>query len=138
MYLQDSGAAFRAIAANLQPRYRNSEGALLLHFPLELGEQDTLKLRYLATAYASHMQVFAASASLVKMPFAFHMHEIEFIYETLALQESQCAVHGNAVHPVIESLRLAQNLCCIQMAIGRLDDADDNPPLIRDADSARR
>jgi hypothetical protein len=82
----DSGAAFRTVAANLQPRYRNSEGAPVFHLPLQLGEKGTLKLRYLATAYAGHMQMLAAGASLVKMALAFHMHEIEFIHETLALQ----------------------------------------------------
>jgi len=84
------------------------------------------------------MQVFAASSALIKMAFAFDMHQIEFIHKTLAFEQSECAVHGDAVHSVIEPSRLAQNLRGIQMAIGHLDDADNDPALIRDADSTRR
>ena len=75
-------------------------------------------------------------ASFIKMFFALQVHEIEFIDQSLALEEVKGAVDGDAIDLRIEFLGAAKNSGGIEVLLGGFDDTQDHFALAGHAKSA--
>jgi hypothetical protein len=111
--------------------------AVALNLTLEAVKQIAFELRDLAAAQACHMNVVALRAAFVIMLFPLHVHKIEFVNETVALEQVQRAINGNAIYTWIEPPRVPQDLRRIQVLLGSFDDAEDGSPLMRHAQPTR-
>ena len=78
----------------------------------------------------------ALQFSLVVMPLAVDVHQVQFVDESMALQQPKSAVYRAPVYARIDSLSLAQNLTRVEMFAGRFHHAENRAPLLRHADSA--
>jgi hypothetical protein len=132
-----SGAALAAVAPDLNTRDQDLEPAEFPDLALQLFEQDAFKLRYLAAAQARHMKMVATRAPFVEVAFAFDMHKVEFIDQTLPFQKGKCPIHGYTIDARINLLCFSQDLGSVEVAVGCLDDPHNDSPLSRHADTAR-
>jgi len=80
--------------------------------------------------------VISLRASFIKMFFALQVHEIEFIDQSLALEEVKGAVDGDAIDLRIEFLGAAKNSGGVEVLLGGLDDAQDHLALAGHAKAA--
>ncbi len=105
------------------------EATVTLDLPLEPFEQIAFEFHDAATAQASHVDVVALRATLVIMLFSLHVHEIEFIYKAMSLEQTQGAVDGYAVNVRIKAARMTQDLAGIEMLFGSFDNAENGATL---------
>jgi hypothetical protein len=125
-----------AVSANLQPRHDDAEAAIFLDLAFQILENIAHEFHDLATAQASHVDVIAIQLALIIMPLSVDMHQIEFVNQSVALEQFQRAVDRAAVDAGVQFLRLAQKLSRIQMFGGRLHHAQNGSALLGHADSA--
>jgi hypothetical protein len=118
-----------AVPADFQARYGDAEVALLGHRDLEFFEQLALEFRDFSATQACHVHVIAAGTSLVEMPLALNVHQVQFVNQALSFQQADGPVHGNAVDLGIDAARFAQNLSGIEMLLGGFDNAQDGSTL---------
>jgi hypothetical protein len=108
-----------------------------LNLPFEAVEKIAFEFSDLAATKAGHVDVVALRAAFVKMFLSLHVHEIEFVDQAVALQQSEGAIYGDAVDLGIELAGLAQDLAGIEMLFGGFDDAEDGATLMGHAQAAR-
>ena len=133
-----SGSTRGAISAEFHTCDGNPEPAVLLHLFFQVVEESAFKLRDSATTQTGHVHMLARRLALVKMLLALEVHQIEFINQAMSLQKSQGPIDRDAIDFWLLLLCLAQNLCCIEMAVGGLYDAKNHAALPRHANAARR
>src|SRR5580704_491820 len=97
----------RAIPANLQSRYHNPEPAVFFHLSLQLLENIAHELHDLAATQARHVDVVPVQLALVVVSLAVDVHQVEFVNQSMPLQQPQRPVHRAAIHARIQFLRLA-------------------------------
>jgi len=133
-----SGPTRGAISAEFHTCNGNLEPAVLLHLFFQVVEESAFKLPDSATTQTGDVHMLARRLALVKMLLALEMHQIEFINQPMSLQKSQGPIDRDAIDFWLLLLRLAQNLCGIEMAAGGLYDAQNRTALPRHANAARR
>lgn len=131
-------AALGAIAAHFQARDQNVETAIALNLAFEPIKQGTLKLRDPAATKARHVNVVTLGTALVKVLLAFEVHEIQFVYQTMALQQVERPVNRYPVDVGVDFASPPQYLRGIQMLLCNFDDSQDCPPLASHAQAAGR
>ncbi len=104
--------------------------------PLHAIEQVALKLLHFAATQASHVHVVALRTPFVEVPFPLHMQQVEFVHESLALQQRQRPVHGNAINVGVDPGGLAQDLRGVEVLLGGFDDFQNDAALARHANPA--
>jgi hypothetical protein len=124
-------AALGAVTANFEPADDDVEPALALDLSLEPVEQIAFEFRNFSASKAGHVDVIALWAAFVEVLLALHMHEVEFVNQTVAFQEIQRAIHSHAIDAWIEPPRLAKNLRGIQMLLRGFNHAENGPSLVR-------
>ncbi len=82
------------------------------------------------------MHVIALRAALIEVSLALHVQQVQFIDQSLPLQQGQGAIDGDAVDRGIYLGSLAQNLCGVEVLFCRFDDFQDDTALPGQADSA--
>ncbi len=112
-----------AVAADFHSSYNNVELALALDLAFKPIEQIALELHYFSAAQAGHVQVVALWSALVIMLLPFEMHQVQFVYQTMALEQGQRPVYRHAIDMRIDLPRLAQDLASIQMLFCCFDHA---------------
>ena len=110
--------------------------ALALDLSLQTVEEITFKLEYFSAAKAGHVQVIALRAALVKVLFSLEVHEIEFVDESVALEQFQRAIDGHAVDFGIEIASFTEQLTGIEMLLGGFDHAENDAALPGHANAA--
>ena len=75
--------------------------------------------------------------ALIEMFFALHMHQVEFIHQTIALQQLQGSIHRDPVDAGIDLPRMAKNLRGIEMLFCGFNDAENRSPLMSEPKAAR-
>jgi hypothetical protein len=131
------GAALGAVTTDFQPGDDDMEAAVPLDLTFQAVEQVTLEFRNLATAQARHVNVVPLGAAFVVVFLALHVHEIEFVNQTMSLEQSQGAIDSDPVNLGIEAAGAAQQLTGVKVLLGGLDHAQNRAALARHAQSAR-
>src|SRR5881397_3452994 len=80
-------SAMGAVAANFHSSYNDVELALALDLAFKAIEQIALELHYFSAAQAGHVQVVALWSPLVIMLLPFEMHQVQFVYQTVAFEQ---------------------------------------------------
>ncbi len=70
------------------PGYEDVELAVALNLTFKPLEQIALEFCDLAAAQARHMNVIALRPPFIKVLFTLHVHQIEFVYQAIALQQT--------------------------------------------------
>ena len=83
-----SGAALGAISANFQSSHDDVESAITLDLTLETVEEIALEFHDLPATQACHVNVIALGTAFVKMLLPLHVHEIEFIDQSMTLEKA--------------------------------------------------
>jgi hypothetical protein len=63
------------------------------------------------------------------------VHQVEFVNQTLPLEQPQGSIHRAPIHAGVQFLCLAQKLGCIQVFAGGFHHTQNGPPLLGHADS---
>jgi hypothetical protein len=132
-----AAAALGAVAADFQARYDDMEAAVALDLPLQSVEEVTLKLKDLPTAQAGHVNVVALRTPLVKVFLTLHVHQVEFVNQSVTLEKLERPVHSHAVDAGVNLSSVAEDLCCVEMLLGSLNDPKNGLALVREAQSPR-
>src|SRR3989441_6860568 len=103
-------SAMGTVAADFHSSYNDVELALALDLAFKPIEQIALELHYFPAAQAGHVQVVALWSTLVIMLLPFEMHQVQFVYKTMALEQGQRRVYRHAIDMRIDLSRLAQDL----------------------------
>ncbi len=131
-----SGTALSTVPANFQASHDNVEAAIALNLALEPVEEIAFEFHDLSTAQARHVNVVPLRTTLIKMLFPLHVHEIEFIDQSMALEKAERAIDGNAVDSRVQFARVTQNLGRVEVLLRSFYDAEDGASLMRQANAA--
>jgi hypothetical protein len=112
------GTAVRAIATNFKAGNDNVKATVALDLSLQTVEQIAFEFGDATAAQARHMDVITLRPTLVKMLFTFEMHEIQLVYETVAFQQAECAIHGYPVNIGVNFPGAPQDLRGVEMLSG--------------------
>ena len=82
------------------------------------------------------MEMFTRRLAFVEMFLALQVHQVQFVDQSVSLQQTKRAVNRDSIDGGILALRFAQDLTGVEMAVGRLHDVQDGAALARDADAA--
>jgi hypothetical protein len=63
------------------------------------------------------------------------MHQVEFVNQTLPLEQPQGSINRAPIHAGVQLLGLAQKLGCIQVFAGSFHHTQNGTPLLSHADS---
>jgi len=113
------------------------KSAVALNLALQTVEQIALEFHNLAAAQAGHVDMIALRPALIEVFLALHVHEIELIDQSMALQQTERAVHGNPIDLRIQFARATENLAGVEVLFGSFDDAENRASLPRHAQAAR-
>ncbi|HEX7895572.1 MAG TPA: hypothetical protein VF447_15340 [Terriglobales bacterium] len=125
------GAALRAIAAYLKPADHNVKLAVALNLALQAVKEIAFEFKDFTAAQAGHVDVIALRTALIEVLLALHVHEIEFVNESMALEQFERAVHGHAIDPCVQLAGVPQDLRRIQVLLGGFNHAQDGAALVR-------
>ena len=78
-------SALSTIAANFEPGHDDVEPAIPLNLSLQSVEQVTFDFSDLAATEARHVNVIALGTPLIVVFLALHVHQIEFVNQTVPL-----------------------------------------------------
>ena len=112
--------------------------AIPLDLPFKTVEQIALQFNDSSAAQACHVNVVALWPSLVEMLFSLHVHEIEFINQSMPLQQFESAIDSYAINPWVKFARLAQDLRGVHVKLGGFDHAQDGSALVGQTKATRR
>ena len=109
------GAAIRANAANFRSADRDFDSTVRRDLPLQLFVKLALELAHFAALHASNVDVVARAVFFIEVAMSAQMEQIEFVDQTLALQQIDGSIYRNARDVRINFLRALQNFVSIQM-----------------------
>jgi len=116
---EPGGAALRAVSTDLQPADHDVEAAIALDLALQAVEKIALELHYFAASQASHVDVIPLWPAFVVMLLPLHVHQVEFVYQPLALEQIERAINRDPVDVRVDFARAAKNLAGVQMLLRR-------------------
>ena len=125
-----------AISADLQSRHHNPEAAVFLHLALQFFENIADEFHDFAAPQARHVDMVAVQFALVIVSLAVDMHKVEFVDQSVPLEQLQGSIDRAAIDAGIQLLRLAQELGRIEVFGGRFDHPQNGPPLLGHPDPA--
>jgi len=131
-----SSAALGAISANFQAAHDDMEAAIALDLAFEAVEKIALEFHDLSATKTCHVNVIALRTAFVKMLFSLHVHQIEFVDQSVTLEQAEGAIDGNAVNSGIQFARVAENLRGIQMLLGGFNHNEDGTSLMCQSNAA--
>ncbi|HXO31207.1 MAG TPA: hypothetical protein VN901_02510 [Candidatus Acidoferrales bacterium] len=130
--------AFFTDASDFQTNRANLEAAPCGHFSLQFLKQIARKLHDGTALKAGHVAMIMVGFDFVIVLLALDMHQVQLIDQATALQQVDRAIDRRAIDTrIFFSGKLEQGRC-VEMPGRILDNADDQPPLFRDAYTARR
>ena len=86
-------SALRAISADFQSSDYDMKATIPLDLSFQTIKQITLELSNLAAAQTRHMDVVPLWTPLIVVLLALHMHQVEFVDQSMAFEQTQRAVH---------------------------------------------
>src|SRR5437762_85529 len=89
--------ALRAISTDFQPADNDVKAAFALDLPFQPVEEVAFELRNSSAAQAGHVDVIAMRAAFVEMLLALHVHEVEFVYQSVALEQFERAINRDPI-----------------------------------------
>ena len=128
--IRESSPALSAVAADFQSGNNNVEATVALDLSLEAVEEIAFKFQDFPTAEAGHVDVITLRAPFIKMLLPLHMHQVEFVYESVPLQQLERPIYSNAVDARIDLMGMPENLRCIQMLFRSLNHAKNSFALV--------
>jgi hypothetical protein len=124
------------VAADFKPRDHDMEAAISLNLPLQSIEEVTFEFRDLAAAQTGHVDVVPLWAALVEVFLALHMHEVEFVNQSVPLQQSESAVDSHPIDLGINPAGAPQQLAGVKVLFGGLHYAENGAALASHAQPA--
>ena len=112
--------------------------AIALDLAFETIKKIALEFHYLAAAQTSHVDVIALRAAFVKMLFPLHVHEVEFIDQSMTFEKAERAINSNAVDSGIQFAGVTKNLRGVEMLLSCFHHAEDGASLVRQSHATRR
>ena len=106
------------------------EAAFALDLALQAIKEVALELGDLAATQARHVDMVALRAPFIEVLLALHVHQVEFINQTVAFEQSERAIDGDSVNARIEAAGLTKNLSSIKVLLGGLHDAENRASLV--------
>ena len=97
------GAALGAVAADFEPGDDNVEAAIPLDLSLQSIKEVAFKFRNLAAAQTRHVDMVPLRAPFIEMFLALHMHQVEFVNQSVPLQQAQSAINRDPVYLGIDA-----------------------------------
>jgi hypothetical protein len=131
------GAALGTVAPDFQPGDDNVEAAIPLNLPLQTIKEIAFEFRNLAASQTSHVDVVPLRPTLVEVLLTLHVHEIEFVNQSVPLQKSQSAIDSDPVNLRIDPSRSSQQLTGVKVLLGSFHHTQNGPALARHAQPAR-
>jgi len=116
-----TGAALSAVPSDFQTGNNDVESTVTLDLPLEAVEEIAFKFQYLSAPKACHMDVIALRASFIEVLLPLHVHQVEFVHQSVPLQQLERSIDSNAVDARIYLASMPENLRRIQMLLRSLD-----------------
>jgi hypothetical protein len=113
-----SRAALIAVAADFQAGDYDVEVAIALDLPLEAVEKTAFEFRNFAAAKTGHVDVVSLGATLVVMFLALEVHEVKFIDQAVAFEETQGPIDRHTIDLGINLACVAQDLAGVEMLLG--------------------
>ena len=83
------------------------------------------------------MNVVTLRTPLVVMLLALHVHEIEFVHQSVPFEQVQRAIDGHTIDAWVKFARVAKNLCGIEMLFRVLNNFENRPALMRHTQATR-
>jgi hypothetical protein len=130
-------AAVRAEAAYFSTRNRDFDAAIMGDLAFQFLVQLAFELANLSTSHASDVNMIARAVTLVKMTVAAEVQKIQLIYQSVALQQVNRAIHGDACDSRINFLSAFEDFVGVKVPPGSLHHLQKYAPLARESDSAR-
>jgi len=94
-----------AIAADFEARYQNVEAAVSFYLPFDAIKQVTFEFLHGTASQTGHMHVVALRTAFVEVTVSLKVHQVQFIHQSLALQQRQSAIDGNAIDSGVAASR---------------------------------
>jgi hypothetical protein len=126
-----------AVAADLKPGYGDLEGTGVGHLLPDHLEIGGLELQDLGAAEAGDVQMITPGHTLVIVPFAPHVHQVQLIHEAVLLQEREGSIDGHAVDRRLRSLGPAEDLSRIEVVVCGFYDFKNGSSLAGDPNPSR-
>ena len=79
----------------------------------------------------------ARSVAFVVVAMASKMKKIQFVYQTVALEEFEGAIHGDARNFGVDGLSLLEDFGCVHVAISGFDYSNHDAALARETNTTR-
>src|SRR5438552_18643124 len=83
------------------------------------------------------MDMVSLRPSFVEVFLALHVHQVQFVNQAVALEQTESAVDGDAVNAGIEAAGLAKNLSGVKVLLGCFYHGENSAPLVGHAQPAR-
>lgn len=131
-----SCAALGAISANFQPSHDDVESAIALDLAFEAVEEIAFEFHDLSATKACHVNMIALRATLIEVLFTLHVHEIEFIDQSMTLEKAERAIDGNAINSRIQFASVPENLRGVEVLLGGFHHAENGAPLVSQSNAA--
>jgi hypothetical protein len=121
--------ALGAVAADLKSCNYDVELAIPLNLSLQSVEQVTFKFGNLTAAETCHVNVIPLRTPLVVVLFALHVHQVQFINQSMSLEQAEGTINSDAINLGIEAPGAAQQLAGVEMLLGGFDHAENGATL---------
>lgn len=80
----ESAAAGRAVPSHFKARNQDVKAAVALQLPFQIFEKLALEFSNLPAAQAGHVDVISSCFPFIEVPFALHVHQVQFVDYTVA------------------------------------------------------
>lgn len=129
-------ATLGAMASDFDSHALSAESDALVQFRFESLEQVRCQFRHSPTGITARVEMISPSPRLVEMLVSLDVQEIQLLYETMLLEQCQCSIDRSPVHMRVTLLGKFLNLCSIEMPAFRLDEIENQAPLVSKPHSA--
>jgi hypothetical protein len=131
------GSALGTVATHFETSDHNVEAAISLNLTLQAIEKVAFKFRNLAASQTRHVDVVPLRTTLVEVLLTLHVHEVEFIDQSVTLQKSKRAIDRDPVDLGIDPPRPPQQLTGVKVLLSSFHHTQNGPALTRHTQPAR-
>lgn len=125
-----------AVAADFGAADLNADAAFAFDLLLQLFVEAAFEFADFAAAQAGDVDMVAGAVAFVIVAVAAEMEQVEFVDQTVALEEIDGAVNGDAMDAGIDFVSAFEDFIGIEMALGGIHDLDDDAALAGETHAA--
>jgi hypothetical protein len=129
--------AFGAITTDLEAANNDVKAAVALDLTFQAIEEVAFEFHDFAATQARHVDMISLWAPLVVVLFALHVHEIELVHQSIALEKVKRSIDRHAINARVQLACVAKDLSGVKMLFGGFDYAQDRAALVSEPKAAR-